>query len=165
MSICSFAFMGGCVEKLTTVAFSNSYSDTFSTKAYPGNGPIVLSDQIVNSDVEKTLKDNGASLDNLKELKINSASIEIELPAGGNFNAIDYVELYLSTASLPEIKVAFKNPVAKGATKVDLDVNSSDLAPYLKSPQYHVIFKGSNNSPLPPMRLKYNTKYDLKASL
>jgi hypothetical protein len=162
----SVLFMGGCLEKITSVDFTYTTtaqlkSDSLKTVGFQSIDTVVL-----KSDLEAELKENGTTLDLLDELTLKSATIGFSSPVtGDNFDKIDAVELWVYTATLPPLKLASKNPVGKGLNTVDLDVASSaNLEEYLKSETYTIEAKGSNNAPLGPMNLLVTATWNIKAS-
>lgn len=162
----SVLFMGGCLEKITSVDFTYTTSAQLKSDSLKTVGSQSIDTVVLKSDLESELKDNGTSLDALDELTLKAASIGFTAPVtGDNFDKIDAVELWVFTPTLPPLKLASKNPVGKGLTKVDLDVaSSSNLEEYLKSESYTLQAIGTNNAPLGPMNLTVNATWSIKAS-
>ncbi len=164
-TIASFVFMGGCVSKLTTVNFDYKSQTSLSTGAFPTAGTHTFGESRLRSDLDSFLKKQGTSGDLLDELRLKSATITIKNPSNGNFDAVDKVELWVSTDNNPEVLLASKNPVPKGVNTVSLDVNSTaDLATYLKANEFTYRIKGTNNAALTPMDLDIEAVWAAKAS-
>ncbi len=164
-TVASLVWMGGCLSKLTTVNFDYKTSGSISTGEFSTPGTHTFGETRLTSELDSVLKANGTSLDMLDELKLKSAVITISNPAGGNFDAVDNVELWISADGSPEVRLASKNPVAKGLNSVTLDVNSTDdLAGYLKAHEFTYRIKGTNNAALSAMTLDVQAIWNVKAS-
>jgi hypothetical protein len=165
LTIASFIFVGGCVSKLTTFNFDYKTKTSVSTGAFPTAGTHTFGESRLTSDLDSVLKAQGTSLDMLDELKLKSATFTITNPSGGNFDAVDNVELWISADGSPEVLLASKKPVAKGLNSVSLDVNSSeDLSNYLKAHEFTYRIKGTSNAALSPMDLNIEAIWGAKAS-
>ena len=162
----SFLFMGGCVKKLTSVNIEYTTDGKITTDSLKTMGYQTIDTMILSSDLDAEMKNNSSALSDIDEIKLKSATVSFTAPLPtDNFDKVDKVELWLTTPSLPSVKLAFKNPVAKGINTCFLDVdNTSDLAAYLKSPSFTFEVKGSNNAPLGPMDLTVEAKWTVKAS-
>lgn len=165
--VSAFVFMGGCVQKLTTVNMEYPTEATFQTQILPTTGNQSFGSVVLTSDLKNQLEKNNTSLDLLDELKLKSATISYSEKADSakNFNDVDAFEFWLSADGLPTIKVASKNPVPDNSGVVTLDVSSNeDLAAYIKSNTFTYEVKGSNSAPLPVMNLKLKAVWNIKAS-
>ena len=162
--VTSFVFMGGCLSKLTSVNFDYPTQGVVMTDDQPMAGPHTLGETVVTSDLKKQLENNGTSLDLLDELKLRTAKITIEDDSLGNFDKIDKAEIWLSADQQPEVLIASKT-VGKGLHEISLDVNTNEnLANYLKAATFTYRIKGTNNTALPPMHLKIDAVWIVKAS-
>ncbi len=162
----SFLFMGGCVKKLTAVDIEFTTDGSLMTDSLKTTGYQTIDTIVMTSQLEAEMKKNGSSLSDIDEVKLKSATVKFTAPMPtDNFDKVDMVELWLTAPTLPSIKLAFKNPVAKSLNSVSLDVdNTSDLAQYLKSPSFGFEVKGTNNQPLGKMDLTVIAKWNVKAS-
>ena len=164
--ITSFIMMGGCVEKLVKVDFDYTSSGDFKTTVLPTTGNNTFGSSVVTSELKQKVEENGASLNDLDELKLKSASVAFKTPTQtDNFNGVENIEIWISADGLAPIKLASKTGVADGLTSVSLDVNTTDnLANYIKATTFTYEIKGTNSEPLPAMDLKVITTYNVKAS-
>ncbi len=162
----SVLFMGGCVQKITSVNFSYTTTGKLHSDSLKTTGFQTIDTVVLKSDLEAELKKNGTTLDLLDELTLKSATVEFTAPtATDNFDKIDNVELWITAPTLPAVKLASKNPVAKGNTIVYLDIYStSNLEAYLKSSSFGLEVRGTNNAPLNPMDLTATAVWNVKAS-
>ncbi|MES2618570.1 MAG: hypothetical protein V4613_11870 [Bacteroidota bacterium] len=161
--ISAFVFMGGCVQKITTINMNYPTEANVQTQILPTTGNQSFGSVVVTSDLKKELEKNNTSLDLLDELKLKSAVISID--STKNFNDVESIEFWLSADGLPTIKVASKNPVADDVMSISLDVSSSeDLSAYIKSTTFNYEIKGTNSAPLPVMDLKIKAVWGIKAS-
>jgi hypothetical protein len=163
----SFLFMGGCVKKLTSVDIEYTTDGSIVTDSLRSTGYQTVDTVVVKSDLDSTMQKNGTSLDKISEIKLKSAKVSFTMPdVTKNFDKIDMVELWLTAPSLPAVKLAFKDPVAKGTSICDLNVsNTTDLTAYLKSPVFAFEVRGSNNAKLGPMDLTVLAVWSVKAQL
>lgn len=167
LALTLFISMGGCVQKLTTVNIDFPTEAVLTTKDLTTTGNQAFGETVLNSELKEKLEKNNTSLDLLDELKLKSATILIDsAKAGENFDKVDNIEMLLSADGLPTITLASKNPIAKGSTSIELNVNNSDnLANYLKTTTYTYSIKGTNNAPLSPMKLRIKANWNIKASV
>ncbi len=167
LALTLFISMGGCVQKLTTVNIDYPTEANLTTTNLPNTGNQSFGETVLTSELKSKLEKNNTSLDLLDELKLKSATVLIDsAKAGENFDKIDNIELLLSADGLPTITIASKNPIAKGSTTVELNVNNSDnLANYIKATTFTYSIKGTNNAPLSPMKLKVKANWNIKASV
>lgn len=161
--ISAFVFMGGCVQKITTINMDYPTEATVQTQILPTTGNQSFGSVVMTSELKKELEKKNTSLDLLDELKLKSAVISID--SSKNFNNVESFEFWLSADGLPTIKVASKNPVPDDVMSVTLDVNNGDdLSAYLKSTTFTYEVKGTNSAPLPVMDLKIKAVWGIKAS-
>lgn len=164
--ITSFVLMGGCLEKIVKVDFDYTSSGDFSTQALTTTGNNTFGSSVVTSELKQKVEENGASLNDLDELKLKSATVAFKAPQPtDNFNGVENIEIWISADGLAPIKLASKTGVADGLNSISLDVNTTDnLANYIKATTFTYEIKGSNSEPIPAMDLKVTATYNVKAS-
>lgn len=162
----AFIFMGGCIQNITTIKFDYNSEVTFITDSLTTMGPQIFGSSVDSSELMAEIEKNGTTLDNIDELKLKSATIAYTLPdSTKNFDAIESFELWISTTGLPSVKVASKNPVLDGTFIVKFDINSTEnLLNYVKATSFSYEVKGVNSKQLPPLDLKVNAVFEIKAS-
>jgi hypothetical protein len=164
MVLSSFIFMGGCLEKLTTVNFDYTTEAVFNTESHDAPGDYDLGETTLTSGLKEELSKNGTDIDNLDELMLKSAEVVIENPSQ-NFDNISKLELYISADGSPEIIIASSNPVPKGANSVALTVNSTEnLMNYIKATTFSYRIAGTTTGKLEPMKLTAKAIWKIKAS-
>ncbi len=163
--IASFIFMGGCLDKFTTIGFDFHTVGHFTTNALTTTGPQVYGESVVTSTLVQELNDNNTSVDQIEELKLRSVTVSYDGDSSANFDNCETFELWLSADGQPPVMLASKNPIADGLNSVSLDVNSTEnLTNYIKSNTFTYTLKGVNSANLPIMNLKADVTFKVKAS-
>ncbi len=164
--ITSFVLMGGCHQKIVKVNFEYASSGDFSTMALSTTGNNTFGSSVITSELKQKVEENGASLNDLDELKLKSANVAFKNPQQtDNFNGVESIEIWISADGLAPIKLASKAGVADGLNSVSFDVNTGEnLANYIKASTFTYEIKGNNSEPLPAMNLTLKATYDVKAS-
>jgi hypothetical protein len=118
------------------------YVDTFSTF-----GNINLGTSVIESNLQKTLDDNNANIDDIESITLKRVEIEMVNPAGQNFNLANKVYALLSASGLAETQVAYIDPVPANVTQLTLNADGANLADYLKKPQISFKLTATTNAP------------------
>lgn len=86
-------------------------------------------------DLSQDLKNQGVSKSDVDSVHLQAFSLAIEAPAGQTFDFMESVSFSVETDGQPKSVVAKLDPVPKGATKIELGVESGlELAPYVIAP-------------------------------
>lgn len=161
----SFMFMGGCLQKLTTLNIDYPTEGTVQTSALTSTGTQTFGETVLTSGLKAELEKNNTSLDLLDELKLKSAKISIENDTTQNFDNVENIELYVAADQQKEVLIASANNIPDGSRSVVLNVNSSEnLANYIKANTFTYRIKGTNSAAIPAMTLKANVVWAIKAS-
>lgn len=123
--------------------------------------------QLINSNLEQTLKDNGGSLDDVKSVSVKAVEWELIDGSTMTFDAIDYVDSYFSLDGASETKVAYLNPVPHdGRKNITLSSSDIDVRSILSSKSIYVVSKGYNNQKvLTPQPVRVTVYFKIKASI
>ena len=98
------------------------------------NLPINIPTPDFTTNSEQTFSQNNTKTDLIQSIYINKLDLLISTPVSGNFNFLKSATIYLSSPNLPEITVAWKDPVLNNnANQLSLDLSSDNLIEYLKS--------------------------------
>jgi len=77
---------------------------------------------------------NNTRKDLIEEIKLKKLSLLITFPEDQNFNFLNSIEVYISTNSLDEVKIAWAEDIPNDEIKeINLNVNEIDLKDYIKS--------------------------------
>lgn len=86
-------------------------------------------------DLSQDLENQGVAKSDVDSVHLQTFSLAIEAPAGQTFDFMDAVSFSVETEGQPKAVVAKLDPVPKGATKIELGVESGlELAPYAIAP-------------------------------
>lgn len=151
-----------CDEEGVVVDFNfTSPSVQFSIEPVQSVGEIETGGEEVDLKIDSVFEANNISKETLKGAKISSMTFVVTAPANGNFNALDYIEVYISapSAGLAEVAVGkTPNPMPQDAKSIEMDTDDTDLAPYIKAGKVSFKIKAKNND-------KIEEKIDMKASI
>lgn len=155
-----------CSDKDLEFDFDLDYADIIldidSTNTI---GTKTLDSILVASVLDSVLKKNNASMDQIKSIKLKKVEFTLLEPAGGNFNSLASCEAFLSAPGLDETKIAFKENIGDGINNVPLDVKDSELVEYMKASSFQLRAVGTNDAPIPAMKIKAVIKYKVTAKL
>lgn len=171
LSLALTAFMAvsifSCKKAKIETDLESKISITFDIPVDTVPGLKEYNKQIVNSNLEQTLKDNGGSLDDVKSVLIKSVDWELIDGSTMTFDAIDYVDSYFSLDGSSETKVAYLNPVPHdGRKSISLSSSNIDVRSILSSKTIYVVSKGYNNQKvLTPQPVKVTVYFKIKASI
>ena len=77
---------------------------------------------------------NNTRKDLIEEIKLQKLSLVIASPEDQNFNFLNSIEVYISTESLDEVKIAWLEDIPNDERKeLNLNINEIDLKDYIKS--------------------------------
>ena len=141
-----------CKKAKIDVNFDLSIADLiFIIDSTSVTGPQELATVVIRAKLEEELKKqkSNASLDDIKSVTLKSANLEITDPTGQTFDIASSAEGFFSGGSLAKVRVVWKDVIpATGLTEIDLDVSSSDLAPYIKLNELTYSVNGNLTAPL-----------------
>ena len=91
----------------------------------------------VTSNSEATFAVNDTRKDLIEEIKLTELSLTVNSPANGNFNFLESIEIFLSAADLPEVKIAWRDEIpSNGSTTIDLSTSTADIKEYIKKDEF-----------------------------
>jgi len=77
------------------------------------------------------LSQYGTAANMVTDVYLKSLVIQIQAPTNQNFNFLDNVQVYMSTATLPQVLVASESNIPEGSTTLNLTTNTDvDLKTY-----------------------------------
>ena len=141
-------FLSSCEKTKIDLVFNlevaNIYFNIDSTSL---QGNMTFATKTFTSDLQKKLNDNNASIDDVESIQLTGAEFRMINPGSQNFDIVDKAYAFLSTASNPEIRVAYKDPVPDGVTSFNLDLDGGNLKDYLKQSVVNFKATGFTNAP------------------
>jgi len=148
------------VEDLIDISFTTGYDEVSFTVNPTNAGEYLFTEEYIQSDLEQEIEDNGGNIDNLKEVTINEAILEV-VSAGKNLDPFDWVEVYISTPSIAEVMVASAEVIASGQVSVELQIAGDDLKNILEEEEYTVRVVGELGESIDEaidlvIKIKYN---------
>jgi hypothetical protein len=121
-------------------------------------------------DMAAKLKDYGATMDDLKNVQLESVTLVIEDPNQPpvTWDIVDHLDVQLSSTVIPAKVVASLDvPKGLGSTATPVIAPNTELLDYAKGNDISYVFSGTLNSPLPHditvrAKVKYTVKVELK---
>lgn len=91
-------------------------------------------------DVTNLLSQAGSSIEDVKEVKVKTANITLESPAGGNFDDIIAVDMWFREVgdSTMGTKAAYLTNIADNSVTANLESQFSELVDFLNLAQFQV---------------------------
>ncbi|UPT66481.1 MAG: hypothetical protein M0D57_18800 [Sphingobacteriales bacterium JAD_PAG50586_3] len=143
---------------------------SFDLPAIPVSGPFDFT-QRSPINLKSQIEAIKIPLVTLKGFAAKEVVVELQDTTGGQpvtFDVLDNVYIYVSTDSLPEALIAFKDPVPQAnSTTLTMDTNTDiNLLPYAKSD--HIIYRvrgQSNKATTKPIRMSIKIKWRVTAEI
>ncbi len=127
------------LDKLLTFNYAESTKITIPPVPIVSNVPVVIPTPEISSNADTELKKNGLSLDNVKTLKISTFNLNIESPEEANFNFLNAVKIYISSAGLSDELIASKENIPSGLGKfLTLETTGANIVNHLKNNKYSI---------------------------
>jgi hypothetical protein len=92
-------------------------------------------------------KNAGVAKDHVDSAKLTSVTLSIVSPAGGTFEWLDDVAFFVETDGQPKKQIAHKTGIPNDATKVSLDVDGVELAPYIRADKMSITTSATAHAP------------------
>ena len=130
--------ISGCktVDKLTQ--FNMEFEGSVVVPSSTGiNLPVNIVTPDVATNSASTFSANKTQKELVDEIKLTKMEVTITSPANADFSFLKSVAIYISSAGLPEVKIAYKDevPASTGAI-LSLDVSGIDLKEYIKADKF-----------------------------
>jgi hypothetical protein len=91
----------------------------------------------VTTDTEQTFENNNTHKDLIEKIVLEQLNAKIIDPANGDFSFLSSIEIYISTAEMPEKKIAWSYHIPDNAgSELELDTTDDDLQAYLKADKF-----------------------------
>ncbi len=120
-----------CEEILQGIPITFDLTETVTMDLMPQGEFSIIEE--VETKAEEQVATVGATLDDIKSIKINTMVLSInDANPDASFDAFDRVEVSLVADGLDEVIVASKELTETGITSVEIDMNDVELADYLK---------------------------------
>ena len=130
-----------------------SATDTFISPAVPTN-------------IEQQMKANNTSTDLVQSVKLQTLTLTIKAPPGQTFAALNDVRIFILTDSLPAIEIAYKHNIVSTSDTLNLDIDGTELKPYLITNSFKMEFITSNKQAVTTtMTLDVYMKFRFEANL
>jgi hypothetical protein len=153
--VCLLASCTKLLDTLTTFQFKRDATFFMPSSATLGV-PISLNSTEVQTSHETEFENNNTSIENVEYIKVVALSLEIITPETGDFNFLKSITLNISADGLPDKVIAEKADLSNdGLSKIDLDVSSEDLKPYLTAEKFKLKIEAVTDKVL-------TTDYDIK---
>lgn len=110
-------------------------------------GNVNLATTTFQSNLQKTLDDNNANMDDIESISLRSAELTMLNPGAQNFNIITKLYGYMSATGLAETRVAYLDPVPSNVTQITLNSDNADLVEYLKKSEVNFRVSGVTTGP------------------
>jgi hypothetical protein len=148
-------------DNVLDINFDTDYVEVTFTVNPSEAGPYTFTQEILQSDLQQQIEDNGGSIGNLKSVNIKEVVIEVA-SAGRDLNAFDQFDVFMSAASIDEIKVASVGTIPDGATSAALQIEQSDVKKFLNEDEYTVKISGELGEAITePINLVAKIKYEV----
>lgn len=130
--------LSGCLFLEELTQFNMEYSESMEIPSTFGiNLPFNLFTPAIETNSETTFAINDTRKDLIEEISLTTLRLTLTSPSNADFSFLKSIEIYMSTDSLPEIKIAWKNEIPNDlGTILDLETGSEDLKDYIKEDDF-----------------------------
>jgi len=117
-------------------------------------------------DFTQELKNQGVSKSDVDSVHLTIFSLAVIAPAGQTFDFIDSISFSVETDGQPKALVAKLDSVPKGATKIELDVETSlELAPYVVAPSMRMTASVQGKRPMQETKITAHLVFDIDVNV
>ena len=117
-------------------------------------------------DFTQELKNQGVSKSDVDSVHLKSFSLTVTAPAGQTFDFMDSISFSVEPEGQPKALVAKLDSVPKGATKIDLAVETSlELAPYVVAPSMRMTTSVQGKRPMQETNIAAHLVFDLDVNV
>jgi hypothetical protein len=131
-------------------------------------GEMLLTQQMVQSDLEDMLQKNGAKIEKLKQVTVKEVTFEILSPKDMTFNLLENGEAYFREPGGSSVLIAkIDNIPDDDSRKITLPVASlDDVQKYLSLPEFTFTARAFTSAPIPePVEMRALLKFEAKVGL
>lgn len=168
LAACFILLSYSCKDDLTAFSFTHDYAE-FTIDVAPSaiQGDLNLGEYEVSTNITNLLKDNGASIEHLKSVKVTAINLSIAdtnaTPA--TFNIVNKINAKIGNLSgTTMIDFAKKDPVpATGLSALDLVMFDTELLNYFKNADFKFSLAGFTNAPIDhafQLKVKLTVKFE-----
>ncbi|MBL7765243.1 MAG: hypothetical protein JNJ58_04070 [Chitinophagaceae bacterium] len=127
--------LSGCDKLGKAILFDMSYDRTV---VIPATTPLYLPIDIPTPEIsittENTFSQHKTRLDLVSQIKMSQLTLMILNPANSNLSFLRSVSIYISTPTLPELKIAWADDIPSNINDgISLQISAENLLDYYKS--------------------------------
>lgn len=117
-------------------------------------------------DFTQELKNQGVSKSDVDSVHLKSFTLTITGPAGQTFDFMDSISFSVETDGQAKTLVAKLDSIPKGATKIDLTVETGlELAPYVVAPNMRMTTSVQGKRPMQETKIAAHLVFDLDVNV
>jgi len=166
-AICVAFIFNSCEKAKVDISFNLEVANIYliaDTTSQVGN--IELAAATFQSDLQKKLDENNASIDDVESITLTSAQILMINPSIQNFDIVDKAYGLMSATGLAETQVCYLDPVPNGVTQVTMSTGDANLKEYLSQSIVNFRVTGATNAPnLEADSLEARLTFKIKAKI
>ena len=136
--------LGACTPEDQSTSITVSFTPKIDIPATHGvTYEVETHSDIVYPNLQGQLDENQSDTSLITNIEPTNIQINLDAPAGSNFDFVDDMELYMQASGLPEKKIGtLKNtPTGQTTVQFNLESDAEDLASYLKSSNIAFVLK------------------------
>jgi hypothetical protein len=119
------------------ISFNMNHQANFRVETTaPLNLPFEIGTPDVTTNSSQEFKNNNTAPNLIKEVKLESLNLTITAPSGKTFSFLKSVEIFISTNSNNEIKLASAENISSTSSVLTLTASDANLIEYIKAEKY-----------------------------
>jgi hypothetical protein len=96
---------------------------------------------------DQSVGGQGYTKDEIDGVKLVRVHLVVNAPAGGNFDFLDSIALFVEAEGLPRIQIASLTEIPEGVTELELDVEDVQLVDYAVAPAMTLTTEATGTAP------------------
>lgn len=129
----------GCKKMRPEKEFTIGYTAQFQISSTIGvNTPVDIPTPDVTTNSTTVFENNDTRSEWIEEITLRHLNLEITAPPGETFSFLKSITLFISADGLGELELASKSNISSDASRIELDVSTSDFSEYIKKDTYSI---------------------------
>jgi hypothetical protein len=134
----------GCnkIKDALEVTFTTDETEITFTVDPSHAGAYTFTQQIIQSELNQEIENNGGDISKIKSVKIDKCILEVVTP-DRNLNEFKSFDLYLNSAKISQKRVAWIEDIPLNSTSEIISISDENLQGFLEEDMYTIVAKGT----------------------
>ncbi len=147
MLVTVFAVACDKIDELLTFYIEEEENITIES-SFPVGALVPLTPVTVTTNSQETFKNNKTRAELVKDVTLNKLELTIVEPKEANFDFLKKIEIYISSDTKDEVKIAYLDEVPQGVNSLKLKSTNAKLDEFIKGDTYKIRTKAVLAKPI-----------------